>query len=82
MKVYEIDLERWEAAKKQDRKDGTELAGPKPEMPTQKRYLTSDTTYEKLGVLMSENPGGVLVHRDEMIYLLRGLDKEEQVNAR
>lgn len=60
----------------------TELAGLKPEMPVQKRYLTSDTTYEKLGVLMSENPGGVLVHRDEMIYLLRGLDKEEQVNAR
>ena len=81
-RIYEIDLERWEAAKKQDRKDGTELAGLKPEMPVQKRYLTSDTTYEKLGVLMSENPGGVLVHRDEMIYLLRGLDKEEQVNAR
>jgi Protein of unknown function (DUF3987) len=70
MRVYEVDLEHWEAAKKRDKKDETDLAGPKPEKPLQKRYLTSDTTYEMLGVMMSENPGGVLVHRDELIYLL------------
>jgi hypothetical protein len=82
MRVYEIELEQWEAAKKRDKKDDTDLAGPKPEMPTQKRYLTSDTTYEKLGQIMSENPSGVLVHRDEMIYLLRDMDDEKHVSAK
>jgi len=82
MRIYEVELEQWEAAKRRDRKEDIDTAGPKPEKPVQRRYLTSDTTYEKLGAIMSENPGGVLVHRDEMIYLLRGLDKEEQVNAR
>ena len=82
MRVYEIELEIWEAAKKRDRREGSDTAGPKPEMPTQRRYLTSDTTYEKLGQIMSENPSGVLVHRDEMIYLLRDMDDEKHVSAK
>jgi hypothetical protein len=54
----------------------------RPDEPKQKRYLTNDTTYEKLGVTLSDNPQGVLVHRDEMISLLRHLDREENVNAK
>src|ERR1019366_2116716 len=50
--------------------------------PTQRRYITSDTTYEKLGIIMSENPFGVMVHRDELMSLVRHLDKEEQCEAR
>ena len=82
MRMNAVELEQWEAANKRDKKDETDLAGPKPEKPVQKRYLTSDTTYEMLGVMMAENPDGILVHRDELISLLRHLDKEEQCNAR
>jgi hypothetical protein len=55
---------------------------PLPPEPTERRYKTNDPTYEKLGVILAENPNGVLVHRDEMVTLLRHLDKEEQVSAR
>jgi hypothetical protein len=34
--------------------------------PTQKRLITGDGTYEKLHELMSENPAGLLVVRDEL----------------
>jgi putative DNA primase/helicase len=54
----------------------------RPEEPKQKRYLTNDTTYEKLGAILADNPQGALVYRDEMISLLRHLDREDQVNTR
>ena len=82
MRGYEEQVEQWEVLRRNDRTANTSLAGPKPEKPVQKRYLTSDTTYEKLGVMMQGNPDGILVHRDELISLLKHLDKEEQCNAR
>jgi Protein of unknown function (DUF3987) len=36
-----------------------------PEMPVLRRYKTEDTTMEKLGEMLVENPQGMLVHRDE-----------------
>ena len=50
--------------------------------PIRKRYLVNDTTVEKLGVLLNENPNGVLVFRDELVGLLKSLDKEGQEGAR
>lgn len=35
-------------------------------VPTRARYIVMDTTYEKLGEIMAENPHGVLAMRDEM----------------
>ncbi|MBI3467952.1 MAG: DUF3987 domain-containing protein, partial [Planctomycetes bacterium] len=50
--------------------------------PVRKRYLVNDSTVEKLGVILNENPNGVTVYRDELIGLLRSLDKEGQEGAR
>ncbi len=53
-----------------------------PEEPTPKRYLVNDSTVEKLGALLNQNPMGLTVFRDELIGLLRQLDKEGQEGAR
>jgi putative DNA primase/helicase len=44
--------------------------------PTRTRYLVNDSTVEKLGELLHENPNGLLVFRDELTGLLRQLDRE------
>lgn len=49
-----------------------------PEQPPRTRYVVNDTTYEQLGVILSENPGGVLAVRDEMKAMLADLSKEEK----
>jgi hypothetical protein len=41
-----------------------------PRPPTLRRYKTNDTTVEKLGELLRENPQGVLVLRDELVGLV------------
>lgn len=50
--------------------------------PIRKRYVVNDTTVEKLGVILNENPVGVLAYRDELIGLLKSLDKDGQEGAR
>lgn len=44
--------------------------------PTMHRYKTNDTTIEKLGELLQENPNGLLVIRDELVGLMTSWDKE------
>ncbi len=53
-----------------------------PEPPKARRYIVNDTSYEALGEIMAENPNGVLAFRDELVSLLKGLDREEQSAAR
>ena len=55
---------------------------PEPEEPIERRYVTNDTTYEKLGEILAQNPNGVLAHRDELVSLLKTLDREEYAAAR
>jgi hypothetical protein len=50
---------------------GEQEKGP----PTCRRYMTNDTTVEKLGELLGENPNGLLIYRDELPGFLRTLDK-------
>ena len=50
--------------------------------PTLRRYEVNDSTVAKLGELLAENPTGLLIHRDELIGFLRGLDKEGSEEAR
>ncbi len=45
-------------------------------IPTRKRFLVNDATVEKLGELLNENTNGVLVFRDELMGLVRSMDKE------
>ena len=42
---------------------------------TERRFLTHDTTVEKLGQLLRDNPRGMLVLRDELAGWLRMMDK-------
>jgi Protein of unknown function (DUF3987) len=87
MKIFEMmDAD----AKKKAHRSKTDLRqaykecrpGDKPTEPKQRRYLTSDTSYEKLGMMLADNQIGMMAHRDELISLLRHLDKEEQVSAK
>ena len=52
------------------------------EAPTLKRYIANDTSAESLGELLRQNPNGLLVFRDELVSLLKGLDREENAPAR
>ena len=53
-----------------------------PHAPIERRFITNDTTYEKLGEILAQNPNGVLAHRDELVSLLKTLDREEYAAAR
>jgi putative DNA primase/helicase len=55
---------------------------PAPDEPQRRRFLTNDSSYESLGVILSDNPNGVLVYRDELVSLWKGLDREESAAAR
>jgi hypothetical protein len=53
-----------------------------PEEPKARRYIVSDATYEALGEILADNPNGVLAFRDELVSLLKTLDREEYAAAR
>jgi hypothetical protein len=53
-----------------------------PEAPIWRRYRTNDTTVEKLGELLKENPHGLLIFRDELIGFLAALDREDRKSDR
>jgi Protein of unknown function (DUF3987)/Primase C terminal 2 (PriCT-2) len=53
-----------------------------PKEPVEQRYLVNNSTVEMLGVLLNRTPTGLTVFRDELIGLLRELDKEGQEGAR
>ena len=71
-----------QAAKKPDAKLDTyadELRRHKasaPKAPTMRRYQTNDTTVEKVGELLRDNPAGLLIRRDELVGLLASWDRE------
>jgi hypothetical protein len=90
--VYETELAvfkiKQDAAKTAAKKAATKGREPdlprldEPEEPQARRYIASDATYEALGEILIANPHGVLAFRDELISLLKTLDREEYVAAR
>ena len=50
--------------------------------PVLRRHLVNDSTIEKLGCILNENPNGTLVFRDELTGWLHTLDKEGHENDR
>lgn len=50
--------------------------------PMLKRYITNDSTYQKLGELLSQTHNGLLVERDELTGLLASLEGEGNDEAR
>jgi Protein of unknown function (DUF3987) len=53
-----------------------------PDTPVLRRYKTNDTTVEKLGELLRENPAGLLVLRDELVGLIASWDREGREGER
>lgn len=96
MKGFEVELSTFalrkkageNAASSELKKNGSaDISGlvlneAEPEAPTRGRYIVNDATYEKLGELMSQNPHGLMVVRDEMKGLLTSLSQEEKAPAR
>lgn len=66
--------------------DGLDIArgaiAQTPDVPVRRRFLTNDSTVEKLGEILRDNPSGVLVFRDELVGLLKALDKEGHEGSR
>ena len=82
-KQVKIALEKEELKKAKGGKIDLNFDLPdEPEEPVAVRYGTNDTSYEALGELLRDNPSGILIERDELISLLKHLDREEQVVAR
>lgn len=52
------------------------------EEPQRRRYLVNDSSIEKLGEILSANPNGVLLFRDELTGFLRSLEREGQEAGR
>ncbi|MCQ4190750.1 DUF3987 domain-containing protein [Methylocystis suflitae] len=53
-----------------------------PEAPQACRLITEDTSYEALGEILADNPYGTLAFRDELVSLLKALDREEYAATR
>jgi hypothetical protein len=58
------------------------VLGDEPKEPLPVRYRTNDSTYEAVGELLIANPTGILIERDELVSLLKHLDRDEQAVAR
>jgi hypothetical protein len=68
------------AAGKKSRADLEEIrqaieALEEPETPQERRYMTNDATIEKIAEILQHNSDGILYYRDELMGLLRSLDK-------
>jgi Protein of unknown function (DUF3987) len=57
-------------------------AAAEPMPPTERRFIVNDATIEKVGVLLNENPNGLLQFRDELGGFLRLMDREGHENDR
>ena len=49
--------------------------------PHARRYVVNDCSVEALGEILRHNPNGTLAYRDELIGLLKSLDREERRSA-
>ena len=58
------------------------LAVEEADEPSLRRYIVNDTTVAALGELLRYNQNGFLVYRDEMVSLLKGLDREDAAQDR
>ena len=78
---YELQEKIYKSKAEAAIKKGQEPTDAQPVKPKRRVYVTNDTTYEKLCEILVENPHGVLVHRDEIVSMLRALRQEQSSNA-
>lgn len=85
-KAREDDLERKiKEAVKNERDPKAVLLNRETEQeeePVAVRYIVNDSTVEKLGVILNQNPRGLMVFRDELTGWLKTLDREGHENDR
>jgi hypothetical protein len=62
---WQEEMKTWNATEKKDR-------GPRPVL---KRCVVSDATTESLGIVLQENPRGVVMIRDELVGLVAGMNQ-------
>jgi hypothetical protein len=85
LELHRLKVEEARASARNALKKGLEARAfdvAEPEEPNARRYVINDTTYEALGEILSANPNGVLAFRDELVSLLKTLDREEYATAR
>lgn len=70
------------AIRKGEDVDPSKLASALEEEPKARRYVVNDCSVEALGEILQANPNGTLAYRDELIGLLKSLDKEGNEGAR
>lgn len=68
--------------KENHKADTTDLICGEEAAPTLRRYIVNDSSYQSLGELLIENTNGLLVYRDELLSLIKSLDREENCEAR
>ena len=76
--AYKIELDIYKTKVKEIKKNDNpeELRDlEEPKRPNKKRYATSDGTIEAIGEIISQNPNGLLVTRDELSGFLKMMDK-------
>jgi hypothetical protein len=73
---HQRDIEAWKKAKSKG------LKPIPPVEPKRTRYVVHDVTYQALGVILADNPRGVLALADELSGLLQSLDTPGQEAAR
>jgi hypothetical protein len=66
--IYEDEIADWEIANKK-------LRGPKPEKPGLLRHVTDDLTIEVLADLLTANPRGLLIRKDELSQWFASFDQ-------
>ena len=78
--AYEQAYDDYQFQKKEydrNRRNGQEMddSGPEePEKPPRRRAIVNDTTMEALALILVDNPRGVLLHYDELMGFIGGLD--------
>ncbi len=83
--AYQQQMQQYKITQNTNRKAAqgvTTLPLPEPAAPVHERYMVHDTTYQKLGVILADNPRGVLALADELSGLLQSLDSQGQEAAR
>ena len=76
MLQHEKTVEAWSKNK------GSGCKPVPPDEPKRERYIVHDSTYQALGVILADNPRGVLALADELSGLLQSLDTAGQEAAR